>query len=149
VDRLTRLALMTEALGKLAASHLDGNFVIFEDLKTKDYVQLIQFPFLGKGDELGPSHVRLPLTADRSVQKAEMEVTDRGLNTIGPPVGMPPLSPLQVAAIKDRGFALGDHPNFTVFIDLDHLDDIAQECEHLFNILGSSASFELGVTTEV
>jgi hypothetical protein len=57
MDRLTRLALMTEALGKLVASHLDGNFVIFEDLKTKDYVQLIQFPFLGKGDELGPSQL--------------------------------------------------------------------------------------------
>jgi hypothetical protein len=146
VDRRTRLALMTEALGALAGSHRDGDFMVFDDLETKDYVQFMLVPFLGPGDEPGPRHSRLPLTANESVPKAQMEVTDRGLHTKSPPPGMPPLSPLQVAAIQDCGFALGDHPNYMAFINLEHVAAIAEECEYLFTILGSASSFELGVT---
>jgi hypothetical protein len=148
MDRRTRLELMTQALATLAGSDW-GDFVLFEDLQTRDYVQLAVAPSVGEADGSVPCHVSLPLTADESIPKAQMEVTDRGVGADGPPPGMPPLGPSQIAAIEHRGFALSNHPNYTVFIDLDHVDAIAAECEHLFRILGSSASFELGVTIHV
>jgi hypothetical protein len=143
VDYRTRLALMTEALETMAASHRDGDFVIFNDLQTNDYVQFMVVPFL---QEPVVRHVSLPLTADWSVPKVQWEVTDRGLHRSGPVPGMPPLGPAQVAAINDAGFVLNNQPNFRVYIDLTQLDAIAQECEHLFDILGSSPNFELSIT---
>ena len=144
MDRIARTALMKEALGALARSDLYGDFVIFEDLKTGDYVQFMLYP-----DDIAQEtnhHSRLPLTANPSVPKAQMEVTDRGLHSDGPPPGVPPISPEQDVAIKARGFDLG-YPNYKAFIDLDNLDAIADECKQLFTILGSSTSFDLGVTT--
>jgi len=61
------------------------------------------------------------------------------------PARLPPLSPGQVDAIEARGFRRSTHPNFTVYIDLAHVDSIAGECETLFGILGSAADFDLDV----
>jgi hypothetical protein len=146
VDRIARTALMKEALGALARSHNDGDFVVFEDRKTGDYVQFMLVPFLGDVQETN-RHSRLPLTANPSVLKAQMEVTARGLQYDGPSPGVPPISPDQDAAFKARGFDFGNYPNYQAVIDLVHLDAIVDECEQLFTILGSAPTFDLGVTT--
>ena len=73
MDRSTRLELMTQALARLPGSDW-GDFVIFEDLQTKDYVQFGVAPDVGEADGSVPCHVILPLTADESIPKAQMEV---------------------------------------------------------------------------
>ena len=53
MDRQTRLSRMVQALRKLATSGQDGDFLIFADVKTEDYVQFMRVPFLGEGAEPG------------------------------------------------------------------------------------------------
>jgi len=148
MDRQTRLAHMVRALGNLATSGQDGDFLIFTNLMTSDYVQFMRVPLLvlGAGASLGSVHVSLPLTDDPTIPKAQWEVTDRGLYTATPSSGQPPLSLVQIAAIEARGFRRRPHPNFTVYIDLAHVESIDGECEMLFGILGSAADFDLDVS---
>jgi hypothetical protein len=141
---MDRAARMRAALETLVDAQSEGGFVIFEDRATKDYVQFAVELFFREGDDL-PVHRRLPLTADPSVPKAQMEVTARGVRGNGPPPGSSALSPAQDTAIRARGFAFHRGPNYTMVINLADLDAVVDECEHLFMILGSSPTFELGV----
>lgn len=143
MERRERSTKMKEALAALARSEV--NFVIFEDLKSEDYVQFAKAPEIDYGSWPHPTH--LPLTSNRSIPKADMEVTARGLHYDGPPPGVPPISPAQDAALKARGYDFHLEPNYMAIIDLHDVDAIVEECEQLFTILGSSSTFDLRVTS--
>lgn len=119
MDKSQRLDVMSQALLRLAKGE-PGDFVIFTDRQQpENYVQLTQ-------DGL-------------------IEVTSRDY----PNSHLPKLTAEQIAAVTYLGFGASANPNHQSTADLSKPEAIAALCEQLFNILGSTDTFILGVSTEL